>query len=522
MTVCEGKFQQAAFHHRDVIDLFPEGVSVKFGCAHQASGNLHEVRLPDALDAAVGSTAPAAAPVGNLAVRGPLDLPPAGAAAAAAFDARGEWREPAFTLGHVVSDPFALTVLKLIRPAVLLGGGLPFLRDLGAVVKVEDQNAAVRNIDPLDALGKNLVIELRQAKHLGAALFQNLIRDLLGLAGIAFLHLLPGAAHPCGVHAILLGVGGGELRSVLSGVVHEALSAEATLDLAGEAGDVQALVGKGSELPASGHLVLNVLEGLHVDDWLVGALYKILWELALVLPTLLSDRVLDEFLLQEQVAGVGDVREHALDVGIHPAASVPCGDALGGKLALGLKAGLPIEEVLEDALDDGGFLRDRHQLIVFPPVAVHPEVPIRDAFFKPLLDGPACVLRNAAAFLLCKRSEKAHHQLAVVGQGVNVLLLELYLDTQLLQVPDGLQQVHRVSGESADGLGEDDVDLSGLAVIQQPLKFRPAVDGGTGDEVVGVNTGEFPLWIALDEVISCAENYSNRRITTFIERDCEF
>ena len=25
-----------------------------------------------------------------------------------------------------------------------------------------------------------------------------------------------------------------------------------------------------------------------------------------------------------------------------------------------------------------------------------------------------------------------------------------------------------------------------------------------------------------DEVISCAENYSNRRITTFIERDCEF
>lgn len=172
VAVREGEFQQAAFHHRDMIDLFPEGVSVKFGCAHQASGDLHEVRFPDALDAAVGGTAPAASPVGNLTVRGPLDLPPAGTTAAATFDSCGEWREPAFTLGHVVSDPFALAVLELICPAVLLGGGLPFLRDLGAVVKVEDQNAAVRNVDPLHALGKDLVVELRQTQNLSAALFQ--------------------------------------------------------------------------------------------------------------------------------------------------------------------------------------------------------------------------------------------------------------------------------------------------------------------------------------------------------------
>ena len=154
---------------------------------------------------------------------------------------------------------------------------------------------------------------------------------------------------------------------------------------------------------------------------------------------------------------------------------------------------------------NGGFLRDRHQLIVFPAVAVHPEVAVRYAFFKTLLDGPACVLGNAAAFLLCKRSEKGQHQLAVVGQGVNVLLLELYLDAQLLQVPDRFQQVHRVSGKPADGFGEDDVDLSRLAVIQQPFEFRPAVDGCTGDEVVGVDTGEFPLRVALDELVVVAD-----------------
>lgn len=135
--------------------------------------------------------------------------------------------------------------------------------------------------------------------------------------------MLTGAAYPCGVHAVLVGVGRGELCSVLSGVVHEALTAEAAFDFAGEAGDVQALVGKGTELPASGHLILYVLEGLHVDDRLVGVLHKILRELALVLPALLGDRVLDKFLLQEHVACVGDVREDAFDVGIHPAAAVP-------------------------------------------------------------------------------------------------------------------------------------------------------------------------------------------------------
>ena len=63
VAVREGEFQQAAFHHRDVVDLFPEGVSVKFGKVHQASGNLHELQFPDALDAAVGSTATGASPV---------------------------------------------------------------------------------------------------------------------------------------------------------------------------------------------------------------------------------------------------------------------------------------------------------------------------------------------------------------------------------------------------------------------------------------------------------------------------
>ena len=124
----------------------------------------------------------------------------------------------------------------------------------------------------------------------------------------------------------------------------------------------------------------------------MGVFHEILRELAFVLPAFLGDRVLDEFLLQEQVPGVGDVRQDALNVGIHPAASVPGRDALGGKLALRFQTGFPIKEVLVDALHDSRLLRHRDQVITFPAVAVHPEVPVRDSFFKTLLDGPACIL----------------------------------------------------------------------------------------------------------------------------------
>ena len=53
-AICVGRgvIQQAAFHHRDVVDLFPEGVSVKFGKVHQASGlalTMFAQQLADAL-----------------------------------------------------------------------------------------------------------------------------------------------------------------------------------------------------------------------------------------------------------------------------------------------------------------------------------------------------------------------------------------------------------------------------------------------------------------------------------------
>ena len=51
-----------------------------------------------------------------------------------------------------------------------------------------------------------------------------------------------------------------------------------------------------------------------------------------------------------------------------------------------------------------------------------------------------------------------------------MFLLELNLDAQLLQMPDGFQQVYRVPGEARDGLREDDVDVPGFALLKHPLE----------------------------------------------------
>ena len=93
MAVKEGVLQLAAFHHRDVGDLLSEGITVKFGSAHDLSGNLHKLRFSNALDAAAGFRSTSTAPICNLAGLAQLaglGLSPAGASAGAAYHSGGE------------------------------------------------------------------------------------------------------------------------------------------------------------------------------------------------------------------------------------------------------------------------------------------------------------------------------------------------------------------------------------------------------------------------------------------------
>ena len=77
-----------------------------------------------------------------------------------------------------------------------------------------------------------------------------------------------------------------------------------------------------------------------------------------------------------------------------------------------------------------------------------------------------------------------------------MFLLELNLDAQLLQMPDGFQQVYCVPGKARYGLRENDVDVARLALRQHPLEFRP-VDLGARDAVVRKHARVHPAWVPL-------------------------
>ena len=120
--------------------------------------------------------------------------------------------------------------------------------------------------------------------------------------------------------------------AVFPRAAHEATAVAGALDHAGEAGGVLRLVGPHAERPASCHFLLHIVEGLPVYDGLVGIGHKVLRQFAVILFALAVNGVSDVFLLKEQVAGVGDVGENALDGRILKVASVDGANALGVQL----------------------------------------------------------------------------------------------------------------------------------------------------------------------------------------------
>ena len=63
----------------------------------------------------------------------------------------------------------------------------------------------------------------------------------------------------------------------------------------------------------------------------------------------------------------------------------------------------------------------------------------------------------------------------------------------ILQLADVFQAIQRVSGKSADGLGDNHVDVSGLAVVNHTVKVLTLFGAGAGNTIIGVDTGKFPF-----------------------------
>ena len=67
----------------------------------------------------------------------------------------------------------------------------------------------------------------------------------------------------------------------------------------------------------------------------------------------------------------------------------------------------------------------------------------------------------------------------------------------ILQLTDVFQAIQRVSGKSADGLGDNHVDVSGIAVVNHTVKVLTLFCVGAGNTIIGVDTGKFPFRVFL-------------------------
>lgn len=119
---------------------------------------------------------------------------------------------------------------------------------------------------------------------------------------------------------------------------------------------------------------------------------------------------------------------------------------------------------------------------------------------EPLTLSPGSVLGNAPGFLLSKAAHDGDEQFSLAVEGPDVLFFEVAFDTVLLELPDGGEAVDGISGESADALGDDQVDLPGERVLYHGLEADSLLDAGSADSLVRIDIDELPVVAAFDVV----------------------
>src|SRR5688572_14154125 len=81
-------------------------------------------------------------------------------------------------------------------------------------------------------------------------------------------------------------------------------------------------------------------------------------------------------------------------------------------------------------------------------------------------------LSNHAALELCKGAGDLKHQLAHRSTGVDVLLVEVEINTAGIEVLDRAEQVDQRASYSVDRPSHDDIELAAACVIEHLVKAR--------------------------------------------------
>lgn len=120
-------------------------------------------------------------------------------------------------------------------------------------------------------------------------------------------------------------------------------------------------------------------------------------------------------------------------------------------------------------------------------------IDVHFSLLETVLKSQLDVLAHGLAFLLGKARHDRKENLSLSVQRVYGLLFKIDRDVLVLELPDVLEAVEGVSGKSADGLGDDHVDVPGHALVDHAVKFIPLFGIGTGYPIISINSSQFPI-----------------------------
>jgi len=126
------------------------------------------------------------------------------------------------------------------------------------------------------------------------------------------------------------------------------------------------------------------------------------------------------------------------------------------------------------------------------------------SFLKHFLDSPLAVLAGGTAFFLCLRCKERDHQFTSFRECIDVLFVEVNADTSAPEVTYDRKQGDRVTGEAADGFGDNSVDLAVSTILDHLYKMRTIILGA-GVGFIGIDTGECPIAMTLDVFVVVAD-----------------
>ena len=267
-----------------------------------------------------------------------------------------------------------------------------------------------------------------------------------------------------------------------------------------KAGGCAFICAGGHSFPA-GDLLLDGVEHLPADDGFVVILGPVFGELSGVHDGFLADAVLAEGLLHHHVAAVFLILKDGLQGGDIPgnlAGNV--GDLFRLQLCLDGPESVPGEIPPEDEADRFSLVRHDLRFPVLAADVAQEVLKLNDhpALLHGLLFAPDDVFADTLALGLGEGAVEGEQELALPGDGVEVLLLENDRDAQLAQFTGVFDGVQRVPGKAGEGFGEDEVDPAPPALADHPLEFLPAADGRAGFALVGEHVRHDPVRIFCD------------------------